>query len=43
METLEEIFKRIDAIQNQKQLKEELKLMWRFIRAGIVAEPKGKD
>ena len=40
METSDEINKRIDEIKDIKQLKEELKLMWRFIKAGIVAEPK---
>jgi hypothetical protein len=40
METSDEIDKRIDEIKDIKQLKEELKLMWRFIKAGIVAEPK---
>lgn len=36
METGDDIDKRIDEIK----LKEELKLMWRFIKAGIVADPK---
>ncbi len=40
METSDEIDKRIDEIKDITQLKEELKLMWRFIKAGIVAEPK---
>ena len=40
METSDAIDKRIDEIKDIKQLKEELKLMWRFIKAGIVAEPK---
>ena len=40
METSDEIDKRIDEIKDIKQLKEELKLMWKFIKAGIVAEPK---
>lgn len=40
METLDEIDKRIDGIKNINQLKDELKLMWKFINAGIVAEPK---
>ena len=38
--TNDEIDKRIDEIKNLDQLKDELKLMWRFIKAGIVAEPK---
>ena len=41
MTTNDEIIdKRIDEIKDIKQLKEELKLMWRFINAGIVADPK---
>ena len=40
METIDEIDERIDKIQNINQLKDEMKLMWKFIRAGIVAEPK---
>jgi hypothetical protein len=40
METGDDIDKRIDEIKDIKQLKEELKLMWRFIKAGIVADPK---
>ena len=40
METSDEIDKRIDEIKDIKQLKEELKTYWRFIKAGIVAEPK---
>ena len=40
METSDAIDKRIDEIKDIKQLKEELKLMWKFIKAGIVAEPK---
>jgi hypothetical protein len=40
MPTNDEIDKRIDGIKNINQLKDELKLMWKFINAGIVAEPK---
>ena len=40
MTTNDEIDKRIDGIKNINQLKDELKLMWKFINAGIVAEPK---
>lgn len=40
MATGDDIDKRIDEIKDIKQLKEELKLMWRFIKAGIVADPK---
>ena len=40
METDDEIEKRIDEIRSLDQIKDELKLMWRFIKAGIVAEPK---
>jgi hypothetical protein len=40
MQTTDEIDKRIDEIQNIEQLKAELKLMWKFIKAGIFAEYK---
>ena len=43
METLDEIDKRIDEIKDINKLKDELKLMWKFIRAGIVAEPKKRN
>ena len=43
METLDEIDKRIDEIKDINQLKAELKLMWQFIKAGIIAEPKKRD
>lgn len=39
----EEIEERIDRIVTINQLKDELKLMWKFIKAGIVAEPKKRD
>ena len=40
MDTIDEIDRRIDGIKDLDQLKEELKLMWKFIKAGIVANTK---